>query len=122
LLYFSVLHNPFGRFKELLLLEGRRREAVATRPNTEVQSVQAREDHPDNRRPGPIHEKRQTPRQKFLNNELRTVVGIDEGKIIFDKGDIVRNRAALHLEEGIDVTSHTSQAKTVDQVISSGVD
>jgi hypothetical protein len=61
-------------------------------------------------------------RGKFLNNELRTVVGIDEGKIIFDKGDIVRNRAALHLEQGIDVTSHASQAKTVDQVISSGVD
>jgi hypothetical protein len=28
---------------------------------------------------------------KFLNNELRTVVGIDEGKIIFDEGEIVRN-------------------------------
>jgi hypothetical protein len=27
--------------------------------------------------------------QKFLNNELRTVVSIDEGKIIFDKGEIV---------------------------------
>jgi hypothetical protein len=26
--------------------------------------------------------------QKFLNNELRTVVGIDEGKIIFDKGEM----------------------------------
>ena len=25
--------------------------------------------------------------QKFLNNELRTLVGIDEGKIIFDKGE-----------------------------------
>ena len=56
---------------------------------------------------------------KFLNNELRTVVGIDAGKIIFDKGEIVRNGAALHLDQGIAVTSHASQAKTVDQVIAS---
>jgi ATP-dependent exoDNAse (exonuclease V) alpha subunit len=55
--------------------------------------------------------------QKFLNNEVRTVVGIDEGRIIFDKGEIVRNSAALHLDQGIAVTSHASQAKTVDQVI-----
>jgi hypothetical protein len=39
--------------------------------------------------------------QKFLNNELRTVVSIDDGKIIFDKGEIVRNGAALHLDQGI---------------------
>jgi ATP-dependent exoDNAse (exonuclease V) alpha subunit len=55
--------------------------------------------------------------QKFLNNELRTVVGIDEGKVVFDKGEIVRNEAALHIDQGIAVTSHASQAKTVDQVI-----
>jgi hypothetical protein len=29
--------------------------------------------------------------QKFLNNDLRTLVRIDEGKIIFDKGEIVRS-------------------------------
>ncbi len=57
--------------------------------------------------------------QKFLNNELRTVVSIDEGKIIFDKGEIVRTGAALHLDQGIAVTSHASQSKTVDQVIAS---
>jgi hypothetical protein len=28
--------------------------------------------------------------QQFLNNELRTVVGIDDSKIIFDKGELVR--------------------------------
>jgi len=55
--------------------------------------------------------------QKFLNNELRTVVGIDEGKIMFDKGEIVRDGAFLHIDQGIAVTSHASQAKTVDQVI-----
>jgi hypothetical protein len=48
--------------------------------------------------------------QKLLNNELRTVVSIDEGKIIFDKGEIVRTGAGLHLDEGIAVTSHASQA------------
>jgi hypothetical protein len=41
------------------------------------------------------------------------------GKIIFDKGEIVRIGAALHLDQGIAVTSHASQAKTVDQVIAS---
>jgi hypothetical protein len=56
---------------------------------------------------------------KFLNNELRTVVSIDDGKIMFDKSEIVRNGAALHLDQGIAVTSHASQAKTVDQVIAS---
>jgi hypothetical protein len=56
---------------------------------------------------------------KFLNNELRTVVSIDDGKIIVDKGEIIRNGAALHLDQGIAVTSHASQAKTVDQVIAS---
>ena len=57
--------------------------------------------------------------QRFLNNELRTVVSIDDSKIIFDKGEIVRTGAALHLDQGIAVTSHASQAKTVDQVIAS---
>ena len=57
--------------------------------------------------------------QKFLNNELRTVVSIDDRKIMSDKGEIVRNGAALHLDQGIAVTSHASQAKTVDQVIDS---
>jgi ribosomal protein L21E len=55
--------------------------------------------------------------QKFLNNELRTVVGVDEGKIRFDKGEIVLNGSALHIDQGIAITSHASQAKTVDQVI-----
>ena len=49
--------------------------------------------------------------QKFLNNELRTVVGIGEGKIIFDKGEIIRNGIALHLDQGIAVTSHASQGQ-----------
>jgi len=50
-------------------------------------------------------------------DEPRTVVGIDEGKIMFDKGKILRNGAALHIDQGIAVASHASQAKTVDQVI-----
>jgi hypothetical protein len=55
--------------------------------------------------------------RKFLNNELRTVVSIDEAKIILDKGEIVCNGAALHIDQGIAVTSHASQGKTVDHVI-----
>jgi hypothetical protein len=55
---------------------------------------------------------------KFLNNELRTVIDIKDSKIIFDKGETIRSGAALHLDQGIAVTSHhASQAKTVDQVI-----
>ena len=50
--------------------------------------------------------------QKSLNNELRTVVSIDEGEIKIDKGEIVRDGAALHVDQGIAVTSHASQAKT----------
>jgi ATP-dependent exoDNAse (exonuclease V) alpha subunit len=38
---------------------------------------------------------------------------------MFDKGEIVRTGAVLHLDQGIAVTSHASQAKTVDQVIAS---
>jgi hypothetical protein len=35
----------------------------------------------------------------------------------FDKGEIVRNGAALHIDQGTAMTSHASQTKTVDQVI-----
>jgi hypothetical protein len=52
-------------------------------------------------RPDPIHKNVKHRGQKFLNNELGTVVSIDEGKIIFDKGEIVRNGAALHIDQGI---------------------
>jgi hypothetical protein len=40
--------------------------------------------------------------QKFLNNELRNVLGIDEGSIIFDKGKIVPHGAvnAGHQNQG----------------------
>jgi hypothetical protein len=54
---------------------------------------------------------------KFLNNELRTVMDIEDGKIVFDKGGIIRNGTALHLDQGIAVTTHASQAKSVHQVI-----
>jgi hypothetical protein len=54
-------------------------------------------------------------RQKFLNNELPTVVSIDDSKITLNKGPIVRTGASLHLDQAIAVTGHASQAKTVDQ-------
>jgi hypothetical protein len=37
---------------------------------------------------------------KFLNNELRTVIDIEDGKIIFDKGEIVRLDTAFRLDQG----------------------
>jgi len=49
--------------------------------------------------------------QKFLNKELRTVVGIDQGKIIFDRGEIARNGASLHLDQGLAVKYRKSITK-----------
>jgi conjugative relaxase-like TrwC/TraI family protein len=40
--------------------------------------------------------------QNFLNNELRTVVGIDEGRIIFDKGEIVASVRIVFIHSCID--------------------
>jgi hypothetical protein len=45
---------------------------------------------------------------KFLNNELRTVIDIENGKIIFDKGEIVRNGVPLHIDQGMAVTRQAS--------------
>jgi hypothetical protein len=56
--------------------------------------------------------------QKFLNNELRTVVSIDEGKIVFDKGEIVRNGAALHLDQEIAVTSTPARPRLLTKSLS----
>ena len=53
--------------------------------------------------------------QKFFNNELWNVIGIDEGRIIFDKGEMLRNGSAcISIRES---QSPVTQAKTVDQVI-----
>jgi len=65
--------------------------------STEFQRVRAGEDYALNRRQDAIHENVKHRGQTFLNNELRKVVSIDDGKIIFDKGEIVRNGAALHI-------------------------
>jgi conjugative relaxase-like TrwC/TraI family protein len=54
--------------------------------------------------------------KKFRNNELHTVTGIGEGKIIVEKGEIIP-RGGLHIDQGFVVTSHAAQGKMVDQVI-----
>jgi hypothetical protein len=53
---------------------------------------------------------------KFRNNELHTVTSVDVSKVTLD-GVELADRGALHLDQGIVVTSHASQGKTVDQVI-----
>jgi ATP-dependent exoDNAse (exonuclease V) alpha subunit len=53
---------------------------------------------------------------RFRNNELHRVTAVDPGKIALDSSELP-NRGALHLEQGIVVTSHASQGKTVAQVI-----
>jgi hypothetical protein len=44
------------------------------------------------------------------------VTGWVDRKLILDKGEIVL-RGGLHIDQGIAVTSHAAQGKTVDQVI-----
>jgi ATP-dependent exoDNAse (exonuclease V) alpha subunit len=53
---------------------------------------------------------------RFRNNELHTVTAVEAGKITLDSSELP-NRGALHLDQGIVVTSHASQGKTVAQVI-----
>jgi hypothetical protein len=53
---------------------------------------------------------------KIRNNELRTVTGLGEGRLSLDKGEIVP-RGGLHIDQGLALTSHAAQGKTVDQVI-----
>ena len=53
---------------------------------------------------------------KLRNNELCTVKAIDGEKTLSDDR-VIDSQKALHLDQGIAVTSHASQGKTVDQVI-----
>jgi hypothetical protein len=49
-------------------------------------------------------------------DELHTVTSVDVSKVTLD-GVELADRGALHLDQGIVVTSYASQGKTVDQVI-----
>jgi ATP-dependent exoDNAse (exonuclease V) alpha subunit len=53
----------------------------------------------------------------FKNNELCTVAAIDTENITMSDGRVMKRSAALHIDQGIAVTSHASQGKTVDEVI-----
>jgi hypothetical protein len=47
----------------------------------------------------------------FKNNELRTVAAIDTENITMSDGRVMKRSAALHIDQGIAVTSHAHRAK-----------
>ncbi len=54
---------------------------------------------------------------RFRNNELCTVTAIDRGSITVGDGREIKRSGPLYLDQGVAVTSHASQGKTIDQVI-----
>jgi hypothetical protein len=54
---------------------------------------------------------------RFRNNELCTVTAIEGENIVLDDNRVINLQGPLHLDQGIAVTSHAAQAKTVDQVL-----
>jgi hypothetical protein len=54
--------------------------------------------------------------RKFRNNEIHTVTGLGDGTLTLDKGEIMV-RGGLHIDQGIAISSHAAQSKTVDQVV-----
>ena len=54
---------------------------------------------------------------RFRNNELCTVTALDRESITVGGGRVIKRSRPLHLDQGVVVTSHASQGKTVDQVI-----
>jgi hypothetical protein len=55
--------------------------------------------------------------ERFTNNELCRVAAIGQAGIRLDDARLIRVAEEVHLDQGIAVTSHASQGKTVDQVI-----
>jgi hypothetical protein len=55
--------------------------------------------------------------RRFRNNELCTVTAIDRDSITFGDGRVIKRSGPVHVDQGIAVTSHASQGKSVDQVI-----
>jgi len=56
--------------------------------------------------------------QRYSNNSLHKVAGIDGDRISLEDGGTI-NGGMFHVDQGVVVTSHASQGKTVDQVIAS---
>ena len=50
---------------------------------------------------------------RFRNNELCTVTAIDRESITVGDGREIKRTGPLHLDQGVAVTSHASQGKTI---------
>ena len=55
-------------------------------------------------------------KRRFRNNDVHTVTAIDQDGISLDNGVSLR-KGLWHLDQGLVVTSHAAQGKTVDQVL-----
>ncbi|MBV9274388.1 MAG: hypothetical protein JO333_10870, partial [Verrucomicrobia bacterium] len=55
--------------------------------------------------------------RQLRNNELCTVKAIDGRNIVLNDNRVISYQRPLHLDQGIAVTSHAAQGKTVDEVI-----
>jgi len=54
---------------------------------------------------------------KCRNNDLATVQTVTSDNLTTSDGRVMPTLSLLHVDQGISVTSHTSQGKTVDNVI-----
>ena len=60
---------------------------------------------------------------RFINNELVKVLSLDEQKMVVSRGNgkeaVISRRDLVHVDQGVTVTSYSSQSKGPDQMLCS---